>query len=210
MKQRDRTLPPSHAPADDEDDPYDGRPSKSQLKREMLALQKLGAELVELPKDALKKMPMPETLDEAIREARRITDHEGKRRQMQYVGKVMRTLYDEEVAALRAALDAYHGGSKAETAKMHAAERWRERLLADDQALTEFIAKYPVADVQVGRNLIRNARRDAQQQRPPRHFRELFQWIKAAQGGMAASGASGAAGAAQAGESDEEDDDDDY
>ncbi len=91
---------------------------------------------------------------------------------------------------------------------MHAIERWRERLLADDQALTEFIAKHPGADVQTGRNLIRNARRDAQQQRPPKHFRELFHWIKAAQGGGASSAA--ASGAAAADEDETEDDDDGY
>lgn len=184
MTQRPRTLPNSRNPSahDDEDDPYDGRPSKSQLKREMHELQVLGAELVALSKDAHKKMPLPENLDEAVREARRITDFEGKRRQLQYVGKVMRTLHDEEVAKIRAALDAYNGVSKAETVRMHAIERWRERLLADDKALTEFIAKYPSADVQTGRNLIRNARRDKEQQRPPKHFRELFHWIKAAQG----------------------------
>jgi ribosome-associated protein len=203
MMQRDRTQPPARAVADDEEDQYDG-PSKSQLKRDMHALQKLGVELAELPKDALKKMPMPESLDDAIRAARRITAHEGKRRQMQYVGKVMRNLHEEEVAALRAALDVYHGASKSETAKMHAIERWRERLLADDHALTEFVAKYPSADVQTGRNLIRNTRRDAEQQRPPKHFRELFQWIKTAQ-------TAAAPGALEAGaEGEEDDDDDDY
>jgi ribosome-associated protein len=208
MMQRDRTQPPAPPVPDDEEDPYGGRPSKSQLKRDSHALQTLGVELTELSKDALKKMPMPESLNDAVREARRITDHEGKRRQMQYVGKIMRSLHEEEVAALRTALDAYHGLSKAETAKMHAVERWRERLLADDQALTEFVAKFPAADVQTGRNLIRNTRRDAQQQRPPKHFRELFHWIKAAQGGTAAA----ASGAPQAGEggAEEDDDDDDY
>jgi ribosome-associated protein len=180
MTQRPRTLP-SRTPRDDEDDPYDGRPSKSQLKREMHELQALGAELVALSKDAHKKMPLPESLDDAVREARRITDHEGKRRQLQYVGKVMRSLHDEEVAKIRAALDAYKGVSKAETVRLHAIERWRDRLLADDGVLTEFVAKYPAADVQTGRNLIRSARRDQQQQRPPKHFRELFHWIKAAQ-----------------------------
>jgi ribosome-associated protein len=204
MTQRDRSSPPPRAAADEEDDPYDGRPSKSQLKRDSHALQLLGVELTELSKDGLKKMPMPEKLDEAVREARRITDHEGKRRQMQYVGKVMRSLHEEEVAALRNALDAYNGLSKAETAKMHAIER----LLADDQALTEFIAKHPAADVQTGRNLIRNARRDTQQQRPPKHFRELFHWIKAAQGGGPSAKAS--PGAGETGDDSDEDDDDDY
>jgi ribosome-associated protein len=162
-----------------DDNGYD-RPSKSQLKREMHALQELGATLVELPKDALKRMPMPENLASAVLEARRITDHEGKRRQIQYVGRVMRTLDDEDTAALRQALDAYHGISKAETAKLHSIERTRDALLANDDAFTAFVHLHPAADAQEGRTLIRNARKEAQQGKPPRYFRELFQWIKTA------------------------------
>ena len=169
-------------PADVVDDNGYDRPSKSQLKREMHALQELGVELVALPKDALKRMPMPESLDEAVRAARRITDHEGKRRQMQYVGKVMRGLLDEETAALREALDKYKGINKAETARLHWIERTREKLLADDAALTEFIRQHPAVDPQEGRTLIRNARKEAQQGKPPRYFRDLFQWIKNADG----------------------------
>ena len=169
-------------PADVVDDNGYDRPSKSQLKREMHALQELGVELVALPKDALKRMPMPESLDDAVRAARRITDHEGKRRQMQYVGKVMRGLLDEETAALREALDKYKGVNKAETARLHWIERTREKLLADDAALTEFIRQHPAVDPQEGRTLIRNARREAQQGKPPRYFRDLFQWIKNADG----------------------------
>jgi ribosome-associated protein len=167
-------------PADVVDDNGYDRPSKSQLKREMHALQELGVELVALPKDALKRMPMPESLDDAVREARRITDHEGKRRQMQYVGKVMRGLLDHETAALREALDRYKGVNKAETARLH----WIERTAADPQE---------------GRTLIRNARKEAQQGKPPRYFRDLFQWIKNADG----------AGHDDAGSNDSEDLDDD-
>ncbi|MDR5732518.1 ribosome biogenesis factor YjgA [Caballeronia sp. LZ025] len=164
-----------------DDHGYD-RPSKSQLKRDMHALQELGEALIALPKDALKRMPMPESLDDAVREARRITDHEGKRRQLQYVGRVMRSLEEEQVAALRTALDTYRGVNKAETARMHWIERTREKLLADDAALTEFIRQHPGVDAQEGRTLIRNARKEREQQKPPRYYRELFQWIKNAAG----------------------------
>ncbi|HDR9835993.1 TPA: ribosome-associated protein [Burkholderia multivorans] len=180
MNRKTRIQPIEHAD-DDVDNGYD-RPSKSQLKREMHALQELGQALVDLPKDALKRMPMPEDLADAVREARRITDHEGKRRQLQYVGRVMRSLTDDETAALRTALDAQRGVNKAATARLHWIERTRERLLADDAALTEFIRQYPDADVQEGRTLIRNARKEAQLGKPPRYFRELFQWIKTASG----------------------------
>ncbi|CAB3764062.1 hypothetical protein LMG29739_04258 [Paraburkholderia solisilvae] len=174
----------SDAPAGD-DHGYD-RPSKSQLKREMHALQELGEALVELPKDALKRMPMPEALGEAVHEARRITDHEGKRRQIQYVGRVMRSLSDDETGALRTALDTYNGANRAETAKLHWIERTRAALLENDAALTEFLRQHPSADAQAGRTLIRNARKEAQLGKPPRYFRELFQWIKQAGGAHAA------------------------
>lgn len=166
---------------DDADHGYD-RPSKSQLKREMHALQQLGRDLVELPKDALKRMPMPEDLNDAVREARRITDHEGKRRQMQYIGKVMRSLTEPEIEALRTALDTQRGVNKAATARLHWIERTRDQLLADDEALTRFIRDYPAADAQEGRTLIRNTRKEVQFGKPPRYFRELFQWIKTVSG----------------------------
>ncbi len=160
-----------------DDNGYD-RPSKSQLKREMEALQQLGVALVELPKDALKRMPMTEDLSDAVHEARRISDHEGKRRQLQYVGRMMRGLTEDEVTTLRTAMDAYRGVNKAATARLHWIERTRDKLLADDEALTLFIRDYPAADPQEARTLIRNARREQQQSKPPKSFRELFQWIK--------------------------------
>ncbi|MCA8272251.1 ribosome-associated protein [Burkholderia sp. AU30280] len=180
MTRKTRIQPIEHA-VEDDDNGYD-RPSKSQLKREMHELQVLGQALVDLPKDALKRMPMPESLADAVREARRITDHEGKRRQLQYVGRVMRSLTDDETAALRTALDAQRGVNKAATARLHWIERTREQLLASDDALTEFLRQHPEADIQEGRTLIRNARKEAQQGKPPRYFRELFQWIKTAGG----------------------------
>ncbi|SAL03693.1 ribosome biogenesis factor YjgA [Caballeronia ptereochthonis] len=182
---RKTRIQPIDAGRDDERDAdehgYD-RPSKSQLKREMHALQELGEALIALPKDALKRMPMPEDLGDAVREARRITDHEGKRRQSQYVGKLMRSLTDDEIAALRTALETHRGVNKSETARLHWIERTREKLLADDAALTEFIRTHPGVDAQEGRTLIRNARKEREQQKPPRYFRELFQWIKNAAG----------------------------
>ncbi len=184
MNRKTRTQPINPAVATEQDGSEHGydRPSKSQLKRDMLALQVLGVALIELPKDALKRMPMPEKLDDAVRDARKITDHEGKRRQVQYVGRVMRSLTDEETAALRTALDTYRGVNRAETAKLHWIEHTREKLLADDSAFTDFIRQHPGVDPQEGRTLIRNARKEREQSKPPRYFRELFQWIKTAAG----------------------------
>ncbi|NEX61534.1 ribosome biogenesis factor YjgA [Noviherbaspirillum galbum] len=156
---------------------YD-RPSKSQLKREMTALQELGEELVSQPKDRVKRVPMPEDVREAILECQKIKDHEGRRRQMQYVGKKMRTLEEEEIAAIQRVIDSWKGASKAETAALHALERRRDKLLADDGALTDLKQQYPDVDVQKLRTLIRNARKEQAESKPPKAYREIFQVLK--------------------------------
>jgi ribosome-associated protein len=164
---------------------YD-RPSKSQLKREMTALQDLGQELVEQPKDRVMRVPMPEDVREAILECQKIKDHEGRRRQMQYVGKKMRTLEEDEVTAIRKVLDSWKGASKAETAAMHALERRREKLLASDEALTELRAQHPEIDMQHLRTLIRNARKEQAENKPPKAYREIFQILKQLQSSTSA------------------------
>lgn len=165
---------------------YD-RPSKSQLKRDMTALQKLGEVLVEAPRDRVKKVPMPEDVLEAILACQQITSHEGRRRQMQYVGKKMRTLDEAEVAVIQKAIDSWRGASKAETAALHAIERQREKLLADDAALTELRDRHPGIDVQQLRTLIRNARKEQAENKPPKAYREIFQILKSLQAPAAAS-----------------------
>jgi len=156
---------------------YD-RPSKSELKRQMTALQKLGQELVEQPRDRVKRVPMPEDVRDAILECQQITNHEGRRRQMQYVGKKMRTLDEEEVALIQKTIDSWKGASKSETAAMHALERRRDKLLTDDNTLTELLAEHPELDVQHLRTLIRNARKEQAENKPPKAYREIFQILK--------------------------------
>lgn len=156
---------------------YD-RPSKSQLKRDMTALQKLGEELIAQPKERVKRVPMPEDVRDAILECQQIKDHEGRRRQTQYVGKKMRTLDEEELAVIQRTLDSWRGASKAETNAMHALERRREKLLANDAALTDVLAQHPQADAQQLRALIRNARKEQAENKPPKAYRELFQMLK--------------------------------
>jgi ribosome-associated protein len=158
------------------------RPSKSQLKREMTALQKLGAELIAEPRERVKRVPMPDAVRDAILECQTIKDHEGRRRQLQYVGKMMRTLEEEEVALIRKTIDSWKQPSRAETAAMHALERRRDKLLADDGALTELRAQYPELDVQQMRTMIRNARREQAENKPPKAYREIFQVLKQLQG----------------------------
>jgi ribosome-associated protein len=156
---------------------YD-RPSKSQLKREMTALQQLGEELVSQPKDRVMRVPMPEDVRDAILACQRIKDHEGRRRQMQYVGKKMRTLEEDEIAAIQRVLDSWKGLSKADTAAMHALERRREKLLASDSALTDLLAQHPELNAQQLRTLIRNARKEQAENKPPKAYREIFQILK--------------------------------
>jgi len=163
--------------SDEFEQQYD-RPSKSQLKREMTALQDLGEELVSQPKDRVMRVPMPEDVRDAILECQKTRSHEGRRRQMQFVGKKMRLLDEEEIAAIQRVLDSWKGASKAETAAMHALERRREKLLADDNALTELKARYPEVDVQQLRVLIRNARKEQAENKPPKAYREIFQILK--------------------------------
>jgi ribosome-associated protein len=156
---------------------YD-RPSKSQLKREMTALQKMGEELIAQPRERVKKVPMPEDVLDAILMCQTIKDHEGRRRQLQFVGKKMRTLEPEEVALIQKTIDSWKGSSKAETAAMHLLERKREKLLADDGALTILLAEHPELDVQHLRTLIRNARKEVAENKPPKAYREIFQILK--------------------------------
>ena len=138
------------------------RPSKSQRKREMTALQKTGEQLVNESADRIKRTPMPENLREAILECQRIRNHEGRRRQLQYIGKIMRSLDEEAIATINRTIESWRGLSKADTLLMHALENQREKLLADERALTEFLHKYPQADIQQLRTLIRNAKRKRQ------------------------------------------------
>lgn len=152
-------------------------PSKSQRKREVEALQDLGTELVKLPEAQFRRMELPENLRAAVAECRRITQNSALRRQRQYIGKLMRSV---DPRPIRAQLDAFRGASAAETAKLHQAEKWRAKLIADDQVLTRFLDTYPHVDVTHLRQLIRNARDEATRGKPPRAFRELYRTIREA------------------------------
>ena len=163
--------------------------SKTELKRASTELQKLGADLLTLPDLQRLRLGLPEKLHDALQAAHRISDFEGRRRQMQYIGKLMRQLPEPALAAVRAALDAQHLGSAQARLALHEAERWRERLIASDEALTQWLARWPSSDAQQLRALVRQARKDQPAQDAhalaqglaPRHgraFRELFQHIK--------------------------------
>ncbi|BDT61093.1 hypothetical protein MasN3_45870 [Massilia varians] len=154
------------------------RPSKSEAKRQSNELQKLGEQLVDAPRDRVKRVEMPEDVKEAILTCQTITNHEGRRRALQFVGKKMRTLDEAEVEVIKRTIEGWKGASKAETAALHALERRREKLLADDKALTQLLAENPELDAQHLRTLIRNARKEQAENKPPKAYREIFQILK--------------------------------
>lgn len=171
-------LTPFREPSDDmHDNPSDDDfvISKSQKKREMLALQDLGKELTKHAPARLKKIPMSDALREALNEMHRITANGARARQLQYIGKLMRT---EETGPIRAGLEALAGKSHAETAKMHRLEALRERLLDDETMLTELGNLYPDADLHRLRQLRRNAIKERAENRPPKAYREIFQILR--------------------------------
>jgi ribosome-associated protein len=162
----------------DEFEPEYDRPSKSELKRQSNDLQKLGETLIEAPRDRVKRVPMPDNLREAILMCQTISNHEGRRRQLQFVGKLMRTLDEDEVGVIQRTIESWKGTSKAEAAALHALERRRDKLLADDKALTQLLEEHPHLDVQQLRTLIRNARKEQAEHKPPKAYREIFQILK--------------------------------
>jgi ribosome-associated protein len=160
----------------DLEDQQPERPSKSQLKREMDALQALGARLIELGKERLAKIDMPDELREAVRDAQRFTKHEARRRQLQYIGRLMRNV---DPAPIQAAIDELDGISAVANARMHALERLRERFLADEGVLNELAPRSATADFfQQLRQLRRNALKERAEQKPPRAYRELFRVLR--------------------------------
>ena len=166
----------------DIDTPPLERPSKSQRKRDMHALQGLGEALVELSAERLARIDMPDALRSALLETQRITSHGARRRQLQYVGRLMREV---DVEPIREALAALNGASAAETARQHRLERLRERLLDDEATLTEIGNAFPGADLQRLRQLRRSALKEREQNKPPKSFRELFRVLRDLEEGKA-------------------------
>ena len=158
--------------------------SKTDLKRESAELQKLGEDLLTLRADLMEKIALPDKLVDAIAEAKRITNFEGKRRQMQFIGKLMRQLDPELVQAAKEALIEQHTPSALETQLLHQAEQWRTRLIESDDALAQWMNLAPHTDSQQLRALVRQARKDAKPEKPgeaPRHgraYREIYQLVR--------------------------------
>ena len=148
--------------------------SKSQKKRDMLALQDLGEELVKLSVESIRKLDLPEQLLAAVLDAKRIptSKHGGFKRQMQYIGKVMRNV---DAAPIAERLAATKAPNKKQTALHHLAERWRERLLEDETAVGGFLNEFPEVDRIVLEQHIRGTKDEKAKNKPPKHFRLLYQ-----------------------------------
>ena len=149
--------------------------SKTKLKAEADALQEIGVKLVALPNSKLTQLDLPERLVDAINEAKRITANGATRRQKQYIGSLMREI---DVAPIVEQMEKWEGKNTAENAYFHNLERWRARLIEEESALSEFIQQYPNVDSQQIRTLIRNARREASANKPPKSSRELFKLLR--------------------------------
>jgi ribosome-associated protein len=149
-------------------------PSKTRRKQAMHELQELGCALVALEPSRLASLGLPERLGEAIALARRITKHEGRRRQLQYIGRLMR---DVDPEPIREALASISAVSHEDRARFAAAEQWRDRLLADEAALAEFVAAHPGVDREDLARVIRDARGERASGRPPHRYRALFRLV---------------------------------
>ena len=152
-------------------------PSRNELKKQMQDLQELGEAVASLPPDRLDNLKIAERLRDAIDELRRTRSFEGKRRQVQYIGKLMKL---EDPEPLREAVASYRVGSAKDTLALHQAEYWRDQLLADDEALANWVKEYPATDVQQLRSLVRSARKEKLEpgERHGRAYRDLFRMVK--------------------------------
>jgi len=160
----------------DDDDEFDNVKSKSQIKREMEALQQLGKKLLDLKPAQLKKVPMGEDLAHAIKESYNITQREAKRRHLQFIGKLMR---DEDSEAIQYALDEFDSSSQRFAQELHQLESWRERLISEgNSVLSDFIDSYANTDVQHLRQLVRNAKKDVSTEKNTGAAKKLFQYLR--------------------------------
>ena len=151
------------------------KPSKTQRKRQVTALQDLGEELAVLTDDQLAAIELPDILRDALMEVRRISSFEARRRQMQYIGKIMRRV---DAAPIRSALESLQAAPRREAALHKRAAAWRERLLADKAALAELVREYPEADGQQLQKLVETTLRERAAGQPPRAFRQLYQSLR--------------------------------
>lgn len=150
-------------------------PSKTKLKAEADILQVLGVRLCALSKDKLRKLNLPEALEDAVLASKKITANGAMRRHRQFLGKLMRDIDPQPIEEQFARWD---GKNNEENAHFHALERWRDRLIEDAGTLSDFLTTYPDADRQQLRTLIRNSQKEVSANKPPKSSRDLFKLIR--------------------------------
>lgn len=159
----------------DDDAPL-GEKSKTQVKRELHALQDLGERLAGLPAEQLARLPLTDPLRKALAEAPKHKTHIARKRHVQYLGKLMR---DQDLEAILVLVDQMDTSTRQYNERFHALERWRDRLIAEgDQALEAFVALYPETDRQHLRGLVRHAQHEAAHNKPPAAARKVFKYIR--------------------------------
>jgi ribosome-associated protein len=151
--------------------------SKTRRKKQMHDLQAVGAALTKLSAEQISHLSLPDELREAVLDAKRFTKHEAIRRQLQYIGRIMR---DMDVAPIAAQIEALHAPSHRQTALFHRAEKWRTDMIADPTTINAFAAEFPGVDAKQLQVLVSKAAAEHASGRPPKHFRELFHAINAA------------------------------
>jgi ribosome-associated protein len=160
----------------DEIDRRDRPPSKSQLKRDAHSLQKLGTELLDIPEAEWSQLNLPSDLVIALREAKRLRSHGARKRQLQYIGKLMRNVDAEPI---RQYFHQLRLKARQQAQRHQELEHWRTRLLEEgDAALQAFMALYTQANRQHLRQLIRQARKEQADNSPPKSSRALFRYIR--------------------------------
>ncbi|MHB1272147.1 MAG: ribosome biogenesis factor YjgA [Rhodanobacter sp.] len=170
-------MTPSRNPTEPSDEDYG--PSRTQQRREALAVLALATQLLELPASRLARLELPDDVRREIDVTRRITAHIARKRQLAFLAKVMRRHGDEAFASVRAELGANREKQRQENAAMHRLEATRDRLIGEDEtALAELIAQHPQIDRQHLRSLIRQARVERDGNKPPRAYREIFRLLR--------------------------------
>ena len=160
----------------DDYEEFEEGPSKSQIKREMKALQEIGAKLLTLNADQIKQLPLSDEMLAAIDESRRIRSHEAQRRHLQSLGKVMRR---EDTEAISEKIALFDTTSDAYNRQFHMLEHWRDRLIAEgDSALNALIEEKPETDRQMMRQLIRTAQKELKNEKPPAAARKIFRALR--------------------------------
>ena len=158
---------------------HDYGPTRTQQRRDALAVLALAIQLIELPQSKLARLELPEDVQREIANTRRITAHIARKRQLQFLAKVMRRHDTSVFDGVRAALGENRDRHRQETAAMHRLEATRDRLLADpDSAMGDLIAQYPSVDRQHLRSLVRQAKIEKDGNKPPRAYREIYQLLK--------------------------------